>query len=80
MTAPSLPETPAWMEQSLCSQVDPELWFQEKGGSSRPAINTCRRCPVMQECLEHALDNCEVHGIWGATTPQQRRRLGRTAA
>lgn len=28
-------------------------------------FNVCYACPVRQECLQHAMDTCEDHGIWG---------------
>ena len=80
MTAPIFPETPAWMSQALCAQVDPDLWFQEKGGSSRPAKRVCAACPVADECLQRALDNEETWGIFGGLTYTERRALRRNAA
>ncbi|MEV5387066.1 WhiB family transcriptional regulator [Streptomyces sp. NPDC052721] len=51
------------------------------------ATALCRRCPLVRACLIWALDNPTLayDGIWGATTPSQRkglrqrllRRLGR---
>jgi WhiB family redox-sensing transcriptional regulator len=31
----------------------------------------------MYECLEWALDTDEQFGVWGGTTPRERRRLKR---
>ncbi len=39
------------------------------------AVVICQRCPVKQECLEYALGNSEKMGVWGGTTPRQRRRM-----
>jgi hypothetical protein len=36
----------------------------------------CRRCPVRQECLDYAMTNGEAWGVWGATTPRMRARIG----
>lgn len=67
-----------WREQAVCSQVDSDLWFPEKGewGKSQQARDVCSRCPVINECLEFALTNGEVNGIWGGTTHEQRKELG----
>ena len=35
----------------------------------------CGRCPVRQECLEHALHNGEDYGIWGGLTEGERREV-----
>jgi WhiB family redox-sensing transcriptional regulator len=32
----------------------------------------CRECPVIAECLDHALSLPEAYGIWGGTTRRQR--------
>ena len=80
-----LPSTPEWMLSAACAQVDPELFYPtEKGGRSqvRQARYVCRRqCKVQQECLTYALDHGEnLWGVWGGTTPEERRRLKRRAA
>lgn len=62
----------AWMQDGRCAEVDPELWFPEKGGSARPAKNICAGCEVATLCLQYALDNRERHGIWGGKTERER--------
>lgn len=64
-----------WRDQALCAQTDPESFFPEKGGSTREAKKTCTRCPVVEECLQAALDNDERFGIWGGLSERQRRSL-----
>lgn len=66
---------PAWTEQALCAQVDPELWFPDKGGSTREAKAICRRCPVQDACLDYALTHHEGYGIWGGVSERARRQL-----
>jgi len=50
-------------------------FFPGKGASCEPAKRICRGCPVRAECLSHALEHGENDGIWGATSPRQRRAL-----
>jgi hypothetical protein len=69
-----------WADQALCAEVDPELWFPEKGESARPAKQVCARCPVRRPCLDYALATGEPNGIWGGLTPPQRRALRRRQA
>lgn len=82
--------TPApWTEQALCAQSDPDAWFPEVAGkgsfaAAHMAKRICFTCPVQRECLELALSGADsydgtAHGIWGGTTPLERRelRLGR---
>jgi len=69
---------PEWMTDGVCAQVDPELWFPEKGGSTREAKQLCARCPVHPECLAYALAHDERFGIWGGASERDRRRMKRT--
>ena len=63
-----------WMANALCAQVDGDLWFPDKGGSTREAKAICRRCPVRAQCLALALEQGET-GIWGGTSENERRRM-----
>ena len=63
----------AWRVHARCAEVDPELFFPDKGGSTAIAKSICRTCPVVDECLEYAMDNPDLMGIWGATSHMERR-------
>lgn len=65
----------AWMVEALCAQTDPEIFFPDRGGSTRSAKKVCARCPVRDECLEYALEHGERHGIWGGKSERERRKL-----
>lgn len=41
------------------------------------AKNVCRTCPVILECLTYAIEENEIHGIWGGLTPKERYSLRR---
>ncbi len=69
-----------WQDAALCSQVDGEIFFPEKGGSTRAAKRVCAACTVRSECLEFALETDQPHGIWGGMSERERRRLRRQAA
>jgi len=71
-----LSNTPAFLEQGLCAQTDPEAFFPEQGASASPAKAVCRRCDFRAECLDWALDHHEK-GVWGGTTDHERRQLKR---
>jgi len=64
-----------WQARALCAEVDPDLWFPEKGGSTAPAKALCHQCPVMQTCRSEALANDERHGVWGGLSERERRRI-----
>lgn len=66
-----------WVEDALCAQTDPEAFFPEKGASNRRAIQVCGECEVQKQCLQYALDNGIIDGIWGGTSPMARQKMRR---
>ena len=82
-SAPTADRHAQWRDEAACRDMDPEVFFTPDEASREAAFDTCRRCPVRQPCLEHALMARELHGIWGGTDENQRQRLlrsGRRAA
>lgn len=66
-----------WMDQAECAKhPDPELWFPSTGDPttvSAPARAICEQCPVRQPCLDFAMTDLRIEGVWGGTTHAQRR-------
>ncbi|MDQ3502258.1 MAG: WhiB family transcriptional regulator, partial [Actinomycetota bacterium] len=67
---------------ALCRDEDPELFFPI--GTTGPAAThieqakiVCRRCPVIEPCLDWALETGQEAGVWGATSENDRRLLRR---
>ena len=73
-------EEKSWQTKSNCMGVDPDLFFPERGASTREAKEVCRGCVVREECLEYALSKGEKFGIWGGMSERERRRLRRARA
>jgi WhiB family redox-sensing transcriptional regulator len=69
-----------WQRQANCMGVDPDLFFPERGASTREAKEVCRGCVVQEDCLEFALTNSEKFGIWGGLSERERRRIRRRRA
>ncbi|MFJ7495151.1 WhiB family transcriptional regulator [Streptomyces sp. NPDC097727] len=74
-----------WQTRGACRGEDPELFFPV--GDSGPALlqtvlakAVCGPCPVTAACLRWAMDDGEVHGIWGGTSEDDRRLLRRSNA
>ena len=54
-------------EQALCYilDVDADMFFPDKGATTRPAKAFCRLCPVIEECLASIVNDNPSHGIFG---------------
>lgn len=65
-----------WRKQAACKNLPTEWWFPDVGGEGgmERAVEICKTCPVKEPCLEWAIAH-EDNGIWGATTPLQRKKL-----
>ena len=81
---PELPDspTPGWESRAACRDMDPALFFPDHPHRPRPAdevVLACGRCPVRGDCLLSALKVSPEadDGIWGGTSPADRRRLRR---
>ena len=66
-----------WRGDALCAEVDPELFFPEKGHGAQLALSVCQRCPVREECLQFALTlpGLPVVGVWGGASAAGRDRM-----
>ncbi|TLS45815.1 WhiB family transcriptional regulator [Streptomyces montanus] len=74
-----------WRHNAVCREEDPELFFPI--GNTGPALlqieeakSVCRRCPVMEHCLQWALESGEDSGVWGGLSEDERRAMKRRAA
>ena len=73
-------QDPDWQSKANCLGVDPDLFFPERGASTKEAKGVCRGCVVREDCLEYALANGEKFGIWGGLSERERRRIRRARA
>lgn len=63
-------------DTAVCSETDPEIFFPEKGGSTRAEKAICEEsCDLTDECLMYALERKERFGIWGGMSERERRKL-----
>ena len=73
-----------WQAAGSCRGMDSDAFFhppQERAKGRRRRISAakavCKACPVIQQCLEHALETREPYGIWGGLSEDERaERLG----
>jgi WhiB family transcriptional regulator, redox-sensing transcriptional regulator len=64
--------------ERACRGKPGEWFYLERGAGGWQvdrAKRICGRCPVRAACLAWALATAEPHGIWGATTPNERRAI-----
>lgn len=60
--------------------ANPDAFFPNKGGKPHNAVALCRSgCRNINKCLDYAIQHNITEGIWGGTTPQQRRPMVRAA-
>lgn len=69
-----------WMAHAACKGSGPEPFFPD-GTEGVPAevLRLCSGCPVRDECLNYALADPELHGIWAGTSQRQRGRMRKRA-
>lgn len=73
-----------WQAVALCRGLDVNVFFHannERGVKrvqrAENAKAICRRCPVIEQCRQHAL-RCEPYGVWGGMTADEREEARRT--
>lgn len=73
-----------WQYDGACRTVEPERFFSpesERGALRQSRENAakaiCARCPVVEQCLRHALQVKEPYGVWGGLNPHERAKLSR---
>ena len=76
ITAPHDPDSAtAWMADGNCRLHPPATFFPSDGVGVDKARKICRDCPVVDTCLEYALEERIDHGVWGACSERERRRI-----
>ena len=63
------------------ADVHPDEFFPDgidrNEHAAEPAKRICGHCPVVFDCLKYALDTGQDFGVWGWTTPKERREIGK---
>lgn len=75
----ALQEVYEWQYAGTCRTEDPETFFSpdaERGPRRKARENAakamCAVCPVINQCLQHALAVKEPYGVWGGLTTRER--------
>lgn len=68
-----------WQDRAVCAGLDTDLFFTDstrhEAEAALPGMVLCRRCPVADECLEHALTHRLEFGVWGGKTSEERKAM-----
>ena len=72
-----------WRIRAACRGPETALFFPPSNAERREvrelrearAKAICRGCAVRRECLDHALQVGEAHGIWGGLNETERRGI-----
>jgi WhiB family transcriptional regulator, redox-sensing transcriptional regulator len=77
-----------WQEDAACRSYDNIIFFGEDVGETElerqaregHAKSICQSCPVIEPCLEFAMETNQKYGIWGGLTDKERASLKRRRA
>ncbi|MGF0313474.1 WhiB family transcriptional regulator [Rhodococcus sp. IEGM1428] len=74
-----------WQVRGACRAMPVGMFFPptELRGYSRSILEkdakrVCAQCPVIERCLQHALESNEPYGIWGGLTRAERLSVSST--
>ena len=73
----------SWMDDAACQAHDPDLFFppdeddapMNAYAQTLLAKKICAGCPVRAECLDYAVTNHIMFGVWGGVPERPRRAL-----
>ncbi len=78
-----------WRRQAACKGANGDLFYPKSAWSRESKENrqqreqmakrVCARCTVQACCLDWALRNGEVVGVWGGKTERERRAILKAA-
>ena len=85
MTHDPIPEASIpvdWRDLAECRTPGIDFYPHAAPGNSNRDVwanarEVCSACQVRTDCLTYALDNVEVHGMWGGMTPDEREMVRR---
>ena len=71
-----------WRHEAACRDKDPDIFFPLGSGAGASldmamARAVCSHCPVVQTCLDWAIDTDQLEGVWGGMSLRERNRYAR---
>ena len=71
---------PTWHADAQCKEHTDVNFFPAKNQDPTAALAICAGCLVRLECLEYALADLNIVGIWAGTSHSDRRRIAKARA
>ena len=72
-----IPNQPRWMARARCRGLGTPAFFGDRPEEIAAARAVCELCPTRAECLEFALGDRSLQGIWAGTDEAERRKIRR---
>ena len=66
-----------WHLRAACRGQGPEEFVRGPRSDYGTTRELCATCPVRRECLDFALADGSLTGLWGGTTDTERRQIRR---
>jgi WhiB family transcriptional regulator, redox-sensing transcriptional regulator len=80
LTLEELVNRPSWHRKAACRGHGPGEFIRGPRATYDTTRALCAVCRVRRECLDYALADPNLTGLWGGTDDQERRELRRAAA
>ena len=68
-----------WHLRAACRGQGPDDFIRGPRSDYGKTRQLCEACPVRQHCLDYALKDDSLTGLWGGTTDVERREIRRRA-
>lgn len=74
-SVPTTKRAADWRDDAICTD-DPEAMFPGTSNADiEEAKRICRRCPVIDQCGQWALDTRQAYGVWGGLSSGDRDNI-----
>jgi len=71
---------PSWQQYAACRGAGTSMHFPNQGAGIADARAVCAGCEVRSDCLDYALADPSLGGVWAGTSERERRRIRRDVA
>jgi hypothetical protein len=63
-----------WAKDAACTGLT-DMFHSDYNGDQEAALAICQTCRVRDACLDFAMRTRQPQGVWGGTTPDDRKKL-----